>query len=114
MRQQLPDCDVLFSVLREIRQVLGHRIVQPNLALFDQLHDRSRRGDHLRERSHIEYGVDRHRLAFRFQCTISVRLAIDHLAVVTNQQHRARNISLRNRLIDNRVDRSELYISFWS
>jgi hypothetical protein len=33
--QQLPHCNVFLSILRELRQVFGNRIIQPHLALFD-------------------------------------------------------------------------------
>ena len=33
---------------------------------------------------------------------------VDHLAVVANQQHRTRDVSLGNRLIDDRIDSAEV------
>ena len=40
VRQQLPDRDVLFPVLRELRQILRDRIVKPHPAGLHQLHHR--------------------------------------------------------------------------
>lgn len=62
--EQHPDSHLrALRVLRrvELRQVLLHRVVKPHPALLVQLHDGSRRREHLRQRRDIEDRVLGHR-----------------------------------------------------
>ena len=82
--EQLADGDVVFSVLRKLRQVLGDCVVEANLSQFHELHDGGGGGDHLGQRCEIEDGVQRHGLAFGLEGAAAVGLAVDDLAVVAD------------------------------
>ncbi len=61
MRHQEPNGNVALAALK-FGQVLHHRIVNAQLALFEQTHHRGRGGDDFRKGGGIEDGVERHRL----------------------------------------------------
>jgi hypothetical protein len=64
-----------------------HWIVKPNLTSLNQLHDRWRRGDDLRKRRHCENRIDRHDLWGRFDGPLAVSLAMEHFAILDDNQH---------------------------
>ena len=107
MRQQLPHRNVLFSVLRKLGQIFRHRIVQPHLALFHQLHHSRCGRNHLGQRRQIKNRIQRHRFAPRLQRPIPISLAVDHLPVVTDHEDRPGNLSLMNSLLDDGVHRAQ-------
>ena len=82
--QQIANNDIRFAVLRELRNILRDRIVQPNLALFHKLHHRGVRGNYLGQRRQIEDRVRRHRRARRLKRTLAECFAIDHLPIVSH------------------------------
>ena len=108
MGKQLPHGDVFFSALRKFRQIFRYRIIQPHLALFDQLHHSRSSRNHLGQRCQIKNCIQRHRLAARLQRPASVSLAIDHLTVVTYQQDGPGNLPFMNRLLDDSIHRAEM------
>jgi hypothetical protein len=57
--------------------------------LLNQLHDRWRRGDDLRKRCHVKDRVDRHELWGRFDGALAIRLAMEHFAILDDNQHPA-------------------------
>ena len=103
VRHQIAYRDAALAAL-EFRQVLGHAVAQPHLALLEQLHDRRRRGDHFRQRGRVEDRILAHRLAPRFHCPLAVRFSIQHSPWLPHQHHRARRLACRDRLFDGRIE----------
>ena len=104
VRHQVAHGDVALAALK-FGQVGGDRIVEAELALLEQLHQRGRGGDYFGERRDVEDGVDGHGLALRNQRAVAVGLAMDDLAVVSDDQHRARNQAVAHGCFDHRVER---------
>ena len=73
----------------KLGDVLGDPVVQPELALLEQLHQRRGGGDHLGEGGAVEDGIHRHGFRLRDQRALPVGLAVDDLAVVPDQQNGA-------------------------
>ena len=61
MGQQVADGDVSFAIRSEVRQIFCDWIVGAELSFLIQLHHRGRRCQALRQRRHVEDGVDGHR-----------------------------------------------------
>lgn len=104
MREQLPDGDVALAAL-EAWQILGDAVVQPHFALLEELHQRSRSGHHLGERSRVEDRVRGHRLAGGHKRAVAVRLEMQHGSApvrfhLCRQAHGAGDLVFRNRLLD--------------
>ena len=120
VRQQHPQrhlCTQRIVRSVEVRQVLLHGIVERKLALLEQLHDRGRRRERLRQRRDVEDGVLGHRLrggGHRIQprlpveLAFAVRLAEDDLAAVPDLHHGAGQFVGRDRIVDQRGDRGEV------
>src|SRR5580704_3900925 len=104
VRQKLPHRDVVLPVLRKLRQILRHRIIQPHLPLLDQLHHRSSSSNHLGKRRQIKNRIQSHRLALRLQSPRPIGLPVDNLPVVAHNQNRSRNLLLLNRLLNNSIN----------
>ena len=102
MRQKIAQSDVALSAL-EFGNVVGDFIVQAELALLEELHQRRRGSHHLGERSAVEDGIYGHILRPRHQRALAVRLAINHLAIMAHNQHGARKTARFNRLVDGLV-----------
>ena len=94
---------------REFGNVFRHRIVDPDFALLHQLHHRSGGGHDFGERSDVENRVHGHGLAARFERAIAEGLAVDHLSVVPDQQHRAGNLMVVDGVEDNGVEDAEVW-----
>ncbi len=77
-----------------------------NLALLVQLHDRWGGGDHFRERSDVVDGVERSGLTRGNQRSRTVRLAMDDLAVVTDDDDRTGYQPVANGLFGRGIERS--------
>ncbi len=84
MRHQVPHRDVAAPALK-LGQVRRHRIVDAQLALLEQQHERGRGGHHFGKRRDVEDGIDGHSLARRNQRAASVRLAMHDFAFVPHQ-----------------------------
>ena len=107
MNQQLPDRNILLPTLCELRNVLRHRISQPELPTLPQLHHRDGRRDHLRQRRAIKHRRSRHRLSTRLNRPAPISLAKDHMTVVPDNHHRTWNLLLPDRIINNGVENSQ-------
>ena len=92
-------------LVRVRRQPLRNRIVEHELAVFPQHHQRGRdnRLGHRRER---EDRVLLHRLV-RFLVAPALRLEVDDLALARDQRHRAGNLVRVDVVLDERVDAFE-------
>ena len=104
MGQQVADGDVVFAILGEFRNVLCHRIVHPDFAFLHQLHHRRGGGDDFGERRDVKNRVHRHGLAARLQRAIAEGFAVDHLSVVSDQQHGAGNLMVVDGVEDDGVE----------
>ncbi len=104
VRHQLADGNVGLAVLRELGNVLRHRIVELHLSELHHAHHRRRSGQHLGQRRRVEDGVGRHRLLRGLERTIAIRLAIDHCPIVADQQHGSGRISLLHGIFQQRVE----------
>ena len=103
VRHQVADGDVAVAAL-ELRNVLGDLVVQPELALFEQLHQRRRGGHDLGERGAVEDRIDGHRFELRNDRPVAVGLAVNHLSVVPDDQDRARQPSLLDGVVYGRIE----------
>src|ERR1700682_2630630 len=99
MREQIANRDVALAAL-ELRNVVGDLVVQAELALLEELHQRRRGSDYLGQRREVEDGVDSHRLGSGNQRTLAVSFAMYDLAVMADQKHRARKPALLDRQVD--------------
>lgn len=104
VRQQFANRDVLLAVLRELRQIGCHRIIEAHAAVLNQLHHRGCGCDALGERGKIEDRIGGHGLAFRLERAVTEGFAIDHAAIVADEQNSARDGALRNRVLHERVE----------
>ena len=104
MRKQVAYGKVLFAVLRELRDVFGHWVIQSYFAPLHQLHYRSRRGHYLRQRGDVKDGIRSHGLAPRLERAVAEGLPVHHLAVVPDQQHRAGNLPVVDGFLNNGVE----------
>ncbi len=104
MGEEIADGDVALAAL-EFRDVLGDLIVELKLALLEQLHERRRRGDDLRERRDVEDGVGRHGLDIGNLGAIAIGLSVDYFACMTNDEDRPGHSLLGESLIDSVVNR---------
>ncbi len=107
MGEQLADGDVFLAVLREVRKVGGDGIVQPELSLLNQLHDRGRGGDALGERGDVEDRIDGHGFAGGLERPRAEGLAVDDAAVVADEYDSTGDEAAGDRLLHDRVDRGE-------
>jgi len=87
MRHQIVDCDVCFTVLRKLWNIFRDRVVQLHLALIDELHHRGRGCHHFCQRREIENRVHCHGRVRRLKRALAVSLAIDHLAVMADEEY---------------------------
>ncbi len=104
VRQQLPHRDVVLPILRKLRQILRHRIIQPHLTPLHQLHHRRSSSNHLGQRSQIKHRIQSHRLAPRLQSPRPISLPVDHLPIMPNNQHRPRNLLLVDSLLNDSIN----------
>ena len=110
MRHQIANGDVLLAVLREIWKVSGHRIGKADSALLYQLHYRGGCRDALGERGEIENSIDGHGLVRWFERPGAERLAVEDFAVVSNDQHCARDVVFRHCIFNHCIDRLEVSV----
>ena len=111
MSQQVADGDVVFAILGEFGNIFCHRIVEPDFTLLHQLHDGRGGGDHFGERCQVENSVGGHGLVAGLQRTIAEGFAVDHLSVVSDQEHGAGNLVIVDGVEDDGVEDSEFWIA---
>ena len=104
VRQQHANGHIVFAVLRELRNVLGDRIVQLHLSQLHQAHDAAGGGHHLGQRGHVENGVDGHRLLVWVECAITECLAINEAPVVAHQHHRSGRTPFLDRVFEQSIE----------
>ena len=104
MREQVAQRDVAFASL-ELGDVVGDLVVQPELALLEELHQRRRGGNDFREGGAVEDGIESHGLRLRNQRPLPVGLAVDDLAVVPDHQNGAGQAVLCDGLVDRFIQR---------
>ena len=108
VREQLLDRDAgpASAARREVGQVPRHRVLEPQLARLDERHHRGRGRDHLRQRGHVEHGVDRHRLRGRHERALAVGLAEDDAPPPADEHDGPRRLLAGDRVGHGRVDAS--------
>ena len=104
MREQVAQRDVALASL-ELGDVVGDLVVQPELALLEELHQRRRGGNDFREGGAVEDGIESHGLRLRNQRPLPVGLAVDDLAVVPDHQNGAGQAVLCDGLVDRFIQR---------
>ena len=104
MREQVAQRDVALAFLK-FGDVVGDLVVQTELALLEKLHQRRGGGNDFREGGAVEDGIGRHGLGLRNQRPFPVRLAVDDLAVVSDQQNGAGQAILCDGLVDDLIQR---------
>ncbi len=113
MRKQVTHHHVLFTVLRELRNVLRDRISQLDFAFFEELHYRAGRCKHLGERRHVEDRVHRHQFALRSDGTRAEGFAIDDFSLVSDDHDGSRGQVPVYRIVQDSIDDSETIIPFF-
>ena len=103
MREEIAQREVALAALK-VGDVIGHLIVKAEAALFEELHQGRSGGDHLGERGAVEDGVHGHGFDVGDQGALSVRLAIDYVSLVPNQEHGAGETVLLDGLFDHTID----------
>ncbi len=99
VRQQHPNGHVLLAILREVGNILCHRIVQLDLSELLQTHHAGRRRYHFGQRRQIEDRVWSHDLRFGVGRPIAESFAIDHHSVVADQQYPTRRVTVFHRVV---------------
>ncbi len=106
--EQLADGDILFAVLRELRNVFCHWIIQPNFSFLEQLHHRRRGRYYLGQRSQVEDRAHGHRFAARLQSAGTECLAVDDAAIVPDQNHGSGDLLVVDGLADDGINRAQM------
>jgi len=114
MRQQLSNRNVALAVALEAGNIRCHPIAQADAALLDEHHHARRRGDDLGQRRQIEDGVERHRLDRRRDGAIADGLLIEDSIASADEDNRARQLPVGNRLAYKWLDRIEPADVYWS
>ncbi len=84
MRHQIADGNLAVASLK-FGQIVGHGIVEANLALIEELHHRGCGGYYFGQGGGVEDGIHGHGLARGDQRPFAIGLAINHLAVMPNE-----------------------------
>ena len=83
---------------------LTTRSLELDAPFLDEQHHGRRRRDRLGERSHVEDRVTSHRLGRRLDGPVPGRPCINNRPSPADDHHRARDLLLRDRPVDRRVD----------
>ena len=102
--EELVDGDRPLAVVVEFGQQAAEPVAQPQLALFDQDHDRGRRGDRLGERGHVEDRVARHRFRRRTDGATPGRAGIGDESSTADQDDRAGDLPALDGPVDGAID----------
>ena len=104
MPQQVLDCDPLLAVVVQLGKEPDDAILEPELALLDQQHDRRRRGHGLGERGHVEDRVAGHWLGRRLDGPAAGDVYVSDRSPPSHQHHRARHDTPFDGPVDGPVD----------
>jgi hypothetical protein len=104
VREELPERDGTLVAGREFGEVARHFVIEIQLALVHERHERGGGGDRLGERRGVEDRVEGHRFLGRQQGSETEGLAVDHTVGTTDGHHAAGELALRQRLGDQPVD----------
>ena len=96
VRQQLGDSDPFGHFASERGEMPGDWIVQLQLAVFDEQHDRQSGGDRFRQGREVEDRVLGHQRMLGHGGTFAERLAIDDLVPMQNEDDGARQFLARD------------------
>src|SRR5262249_49760534 len=81
----MANCNLALASLRELREVLGRWIIQPQPSLLPKEHNGRGRSDNLGQGRQVEHRIRGHRLNSWLDTSIAVSLLKNNSPVVTHQ-----------------------------
>jgi hypothetical protein len=105
----LPGDPLLAVPGRELGDVLLDPVPKPELALFDEDHDRRRRGHGLRDRSQVEDHISRHRPGLGDALGLAVGPPENGLPLPGDEEDRPRKILPDDRGADNLIEVGQVF-----
>ena len=104
VEQELPNRDRGLALGPELPEVLGHRVIQIQPTLFDQLLNQRRSDDGFREGCQIEDGVLGHGQRRGQERALAICASHIHAIATPDDHHRARHSVLPERACDQGID----------